>query len=586
VGGLSGRLALLLVVLFLAVKLPLLVYSPYTYDEEEIKPGAIGYVLMHDPPLPVGEYIVGGYEGGSLVDAVASIPFQWVFGPRLLAYKILALCVSLAILLLASALAARWAGRYAAIATGLLIVFSPPYLTQFQFILWGNYVEATGMTLLAMWLFHRFAFLDRRGAHLPPLLGAVCGLGVFMHYGFAVTPVAILLVWYWTDHRLPLRQAFWLFALGFAVGFSPWIAYNATHDFVGLGRIADGVTPTPLATRLARVPGKLLALWTRDTAMAWHFRDVGPVPGRNIGYLFSFIVGLRLVALLVHLRREVALALRAFLPCSRFDLPRTPKAGALVLLTFLSGYWLVFALTDYGLLRAEWGSMDPETHAHLFLTLYPLLLVLGVSVGMTATGRKRPAAWTTALIAVPALVGWIGNLSLLDPSHSNRERLALNYATTVDAVYAEIGATYGEKGCGEWISTRLSGQALRSFTYGWGSGIGITAEGDVSGACARCEPLDTDLRPYCLLGVGAGLYQNFGVAAAPPEAALARLPEPERAIVVAGAAQILLMLGYPDHPYLARTRAFLVSDAARALPEHFVRYLESRLAPLIASEKR
>ena len=574
--GPGWRAIVLLAACFLLVKLPFLVWSPYTHDEEEVKPGAVAHILLTDPRLPLSEYVLGGYEGGVLVVALAAVPFEVVFGHTVLAYKILAICVSLGILVFASLLAGRIAGNAAGLIAGALVIFSPPYLTQFQFILWGNYVESTLLALACFFLLHKLLFRDGSIANAA-VLGLLCGLGVFIHYGFAVAVIAVVLTWYLVDHRLALRPAFWLFAACAVVGFAPWIAYNASHGFAGLGRVADGVVPQTLAEKAAGFVSRLGELLSVDYAMAWHFKDVGPIPGKLLGYAYAIVLAAGFAGLLVAIRSVIGPAIRALLPSPKFDLPRDPKTAAAIFPIFVAGYWAVYCGTNYGLVRAHWGNMDPETHVHIFLTFYPLLVSLAMAIGFAA---RRRAAWTW-LALPPIALGMVGNAALLDFNHTNAPYLRQNYAVYTDAVYSEIGYTYAASG-GDWrpIAERLDAPSAVSFFYGFGSGIGERNVSDPRAAVAVCDSLAApELRAVCLFGAGAGTFQNYDAGPAIRDRAVDALSPEDAVWFIGGAADILLMEGYTDHPLIARARSiFFADDFGADFPPIVRGYVQSRLS--------
>ena len=572
------RTGLILVVLFLLIKLPFLLYSPYTFDEEEIKPGAIGHILLSGSPLPLFEFVLGGYEGGALVVGIASMPFQAVFGHTLLAYKIMATCVTLGILLLGAAVARRIAGPLAGWLVGLLIIAAPPYLTQFQFILWGNYVESTFLTLLALWLLFRMN--DPKGLWAAPVMGLICGLGVFIHYGFAVSVLAVVFVWYLSDHRLPLKGRFWLFVLGVVVGFSPWLIYNMGSGFTGMGRVSDGVSTIPLADRAVRFLATAKSLLLRDYAMAWHFRDLAGLSGKTLGYAYWIMIASGFVLLLALLIRTIGRAIVGLLPLKRFDLD-LKRAVALFVPIYLLGYGVVFCSTDYGLLRAEWGSMDPETHAHVFISLYIFLVGLGLALGLLAN-KYRPLAW---LAVAPISLGLLGSVTLLDFSRSNCEMLSQSYVIYEDAVYSEIGFSYGDAGDGwEPIAAKLTGQAERSFYYGVGVGLGTKNATELDYALNACRNLkpakdQAESTSLCLFGVGAGFYQRYETDPKQKDWILSTLEGPERTLVLAGAADILLIEGFTDHPAIPEAREiFFDEEIEGKYSEPVVRYIRSRLS--------
>src|SRR5206468_168287 len=65
-------------------------------------------------------------------------------------------------------------------------------------------------------------------------LGLTAGVGLWIAYIHGLTLLATLGCWLWHDKgRFWQARVLW-FALGFAVGFAPWILFNAQTHFAGL----------------------------------------------------------------------------------------------------------------------------------------------------------------------------------------------------------------------------------------------------------------------------------------------------------------------------------------------------------------
>src|SRR2546428_1935891 len=68
----------------------------------------------------------------------------------------------------------------------------------------------------------------------PALLGLTTGFGLWITYIYGLTLLALLGFWVWYDKGiLRLPRVLW-FALGFGMGFSPWIVINVQTHFAGL----------------------------------------------------------------------------------------------------------------------------------------------------------------------------------------------------------------------------------------------------------------------------------------------------------------------------------------------------------------
>jgi len=573
----SWKALLLLCALFLAFKVPFLFLSPYVYDEEEVKPGAIGYTLTHGAPLPVLEYVVGGHEGGTLVMGVASIPFQILLGPTLFSYKVLSILVSLGILVLAAALLNRIAGRAAALAAAALLIISPPYLTQFNFIVWGNYVVTTLLTLLALTLFVRLAFEKTGTRLLAPVLGAVCGLALFIHFGFLVTILVVLLFWYLTDHRFLTRASLWTFAAGFLVGFSPWIAYNATHRFWGLDRVSDGVAArVPVVERLSRALENLQSLFARDLASAWHFKGMLGIDLRIWSYLFYGLLLIGLVGLLFMQRKSIAAAFRALIPGASRRLEPTTENAVLLFPAYFFAYAAVYALSDYGLLRAEWGNLDPETHAHVFVILYFLLYIAALFAGRLAKNRILYAGFLAPIL----LLSLAGNAFLIAPEQSKAERLGISFAAFESSIYEEIGQRYAFDDPGRTaVSGRLERYNLWAFWYGVGTGLGARYWETPQTAIERCEAPDADLERICRFGVGNGIVQRADAGLEPRTHAVRSVADgPSKTFVIGGAAVSLRMQGFGEDPLVNQAQEmFRDPDLDEQYPAEYLHFFRSKL---------
>src|SRR3989475_4570091 len=74
----------------------------------------------------------------------------------------------------------------------------------------------------------------------PALLGLTAGFGLWFTYIYGLTLLATLGFWLWYDKRRFWTDRVLWFALGFGVGFSPWIIINTLTHFAGL--VVQGAT--------------------------------------------------------------------------------------------------------------------------------------------------------------------------------------------------------------------------------------------------------------------------------------------------------------------------------------------------------
>ncbi|NLH47002.1 MAG: hypothetical protein GX444_00200 [Myxococcales bacterium] len=569
-------LALLLVLAVLADRLPLLYYSEYVYDEEEYKTGSIAALIMAGPELPLLEYQPGDYEGGTLLFGLLTIPYFLLFGKTYLALKGVALTTTVLMALFASWFAWRRTGWPGGLATGALFLLPPAAVLQIGLLPWGNYAENAMLSLAAFLLVFRQLAAPRQTIRDYLLHGVFFGLGVWIHYGFAVTVLWLLVLWWLARPAgAGFRHGMAVLA-GALVGLLPWFLYNLTHDWRGLGRLTDAVgKSTGLGRRLASGFGRLWHLWTNDLASGLHFHgfSVPAIQFLSYGYLILalFLFGMSIA----FYRRKLAEMGRALLPGSR-RVEADAAFGAMFPIGFVLLYSVVFSFSDYGLLAPEWGLLDPESHAHIFI-LYPMLLLAGgLAVGAAWPGRWRYPA-LAALVGLLGL-GAVAYAGLLTPVRPQAERLKSN-AYDRDVIYMEIGIKWGaEHERIQQIERRLSGPALQSFVFGAGIKYGLDHARQLNIAVDKCAAQPDPLLPYCWFGIGVGLYEGRQLPVEELDALVRRAPSGLQPWLILGGCTGNIWAGHPDHPLCAEASridvgALVPPDSAAALRQFVAGHL-------------
>jgi len=540
-------LSLLLVAAVAGGRFILLYGSEFVYDEEEYKTGSIAYLVMEGPQLPLLEYQPGDYEGGTLFFGLLTIPFFFLLGKNYLALKLVALLTTLITASAATLYARRHGGMAAAVATGALFVLPPVVMLQIGLLPWGNYAENAMLSLVLLLAASHLYTTARPYRWKFLLFGFGLGFGVWIHYGFLVTVVWLsALGWMARPRGLGGRQILAALA-GALAGFAPWIVYNATHHWWGLGRFGDAWRgPGHPGARLIVAAGRLFNLLFVDVAAGLHFRAASVTTVKILAYLYYFLLLLLLVLLLGMLWKKAGAMLRALWPTADRSAPDA-AFWSLAPVGFLLLYSLVFAFSGYGLFGREWDSLDAENHAHIF-ALYPFwLLAAGLALG---------AAWPTrlrlpALLAVAGLLalGAVGFHSILTPEKPQAERLR-RPAYDRGVIYLEIGSKWGgDVERMQNLQRKLDGEALRYFVYGAGLRFGLDHPGDLHAALTKCADQSPDLRPYCWLGIGFGFYvpTPLPLPEAEVDALIDRAPAQLRPWLIVGACVGNVARGVVNH---------------------------------------
>jgi len=205
-----------------------------TEEFDELYVGTMAQELVTGPTMPFSEYRTTNYLLGTLVMGGLAAGFFLLFGPTVFALKLAALLVFTLVLVFWYWTIQRAAGERVAGYFALLFCFSPPLLTAYSVAAPGGHGESLVFSALTVFLL--FRMLSDEGGRLgyPVLLGLTAGVGLWFDYIYGLTLLALLGVWPWYDKRVRWRPDLLWFALGFLVGFAPWMIINTQTHFAGL----------------------------------------------------------------------------------------------------------------------------------------------------------------------------------------------------------------------------------------------------------------------------------------------------------------------------------------------------------------
>jgi len=224
--------------LFVASRLLYLVLIDPNYllnlSTEELSCGTLAQELVTGFTLPFTEYRINNYAGGSLVTGVLAAGFFLLFGPTVFALKLAPLVFFTLALVFWYWTIQRAAGVRVARYFAMLFCFSPPLFTAYSVTAMGHHSESIFFSALTVFLLFRMLSQEKPLPAYLVLLGLISGFGLWFAYVYGLTLVAMLAFWVWHETgRLWQPRVLW-FALGFAVGFSPWIIMNVQNNFAGL----------------------------------------------------------------------------------------------------------------------------------------------------------------------------------------------------------------------------------------------------------------------------------------------------------------------------------------------------------------
>jgi len=551
----------LLALAVVAGRVYLLCQSEYVYDEEEFKTGAIGAVIRAPHSLPLFDYQPGSYEGGTFLYGLLTIPFYRIIGQNFLSLKILALITTLLTVFAAVFYARRGGGVSAAVATGLLFLWPSAFILQTDLLVLGNYAENAMLTLVGLLFASWVLSAEKRSLFAYLALGVLLGFGVWVHYGFLVTVITILVLWWMINPRFAFSSRGGAVFAGMVLGFGPWILYNAPRHWAGIRRFTEAVNKAGgLGSQITGSFKRFFLLWWEDIPAGLHFHSSSIAVVKSFSYLYYLISLACIVVLLAIYRNNLRQMARSLRPAA----PRAlPDRGfwALAPVLYLLLYALIYSFSNYGIYLRQWGSMDPESHCHIFALYPPLLLIAGLAFGAAWPTRWKPAAGGG--LAVLLVLGVIGFMGLLTPELRPAERLRRPIKET-GVIFLEMGGkTSGDPSEMGRIQRRLDGSALYHFVYGAGIQFGLDYNRNLPLAFEKCSPQPENLRPYCWFGIGTGLYQAPLIPQAKQEA-LSRAPENIRPWMTLGACVGNIWSGQVNAEPCPAARQMSVHDLAPA----------------------
>jgi len=201
---------------------------------EQLYVGTVAQELLTGLKLPFIEYRRSNYMLGTLVMGGLASGFFRLFGPTLFALKLAPLFLFTLALLFWYQAIRRAVGEQVARYFALLFCFSPPLLTAFSVTTMGYHSESIFFSALTVFLLFRMLSDERGSLAYPVLLGLTAGVGLWFTYIYGLTLLATLGFWLWYDKRVRWKLGVLWFALGFVVGFAPWILFNVQTHFAGL----------------------------------------------------------------------------------------------------------------------------------------------------------------------------------------------------------------------------------------------------------------------------------------------------------------------------------------------------------------
>jgi 4-amino-4-deoxy-L-arabinose transferase-like glycosyltransferase len=549
---------IVLLSLYLLIRLPILFSSDAIFYGEEIYMGTVAKELIDGPRFPIFDYQFTHYQGGTLLVGILAVPFYILFGVSIISLKLVGLSFSIGILILVYLFLNKFFNPKVAILGSLLFILSPPYYTTRTLMTAGDYLESIFFSLLIMLIFYQIFFDNKKNYKYFILFGILSGFSLWVHYTALVMIFICLVFWFIFDKKFFFKKYFIVFVLSFLVGFSPLAYYNFTHDFLGIGRVEQGIYSDMFSVEhISRSVTKFGNLVIRDIPVSYHFRDFFFLSKELISYTYHLIFIFSICVLIWLNRESIFRLLLGIIPLKRFKVsPDSIKKESFIIIYPIM-YSLIYSLSAYQMYYPEWGTYNPVSHTHIF-PLFPFIFML-ISLVLIKIWKLKIKSKTVGkiasifLISIVILIGLISNLSLINLSNWGKNNLGTPYN------YRALAQTYGFKfgsnpekinencikfenetkpycylGMGQRIGNNdltmitnvrnceaIDIEEYKKFCFiGIGAGIGERVRENVRIGPDKCNRLDPRYRNYCYEGLGVGIKMMYGSPMFPKQVAI------------------------------------------------------------------
>lgn len=370
---------------------------------EDYHKGNVARELLLGPILPPFDYHHVPNAGGTLVVGALAAPCFLLFGPTLFAVRLVPILFAVATVLGVFCALDRVASRRAAWIGGMLVAIATPGYALISVTSQGSHTENNALTFLCVGVYCAM----RTGATARPsigqssLLGVAAGFAVYFGYMSVIALAALGAYELAARPRILTGSRLLALAAGFAVGFAPWIAYNAMHGFAGTRLYGSGpdvlFDPARVGSRALDNAVSLLASYLPQS----FFFVKGPiVPREVLEWAYATILAVLFAAGSARILGAFARA-RAAGAGIRDALGRDPR---FVFLLYPILFACAFALVD---MHQAWMNIEIAHGGRYVTPLFPFL------ASLAAIGAD--AFWTRLRLLPAALLalGLSGSIAVL-----------------------------------------------------------------------------------------------------------------------------------------------------------------------------
>lgn len=394
-----------LIFFYILVRLVFIATSPYSFYEEEQKPGSLGYDLLTGGlRMPFWGYLDSPHAGGSIFTALAAVPFYLVFGKNYLALKLTALAFSLIAFAVIYLYLFLLYSKKIVLPLFLFFVISTPHYLQKSMVHIGNIVEPILIILITLIFIDKIFRKSQKNPVNLFILGFLCGFGFWVQYIQLTVIILLFLIWFLSDKTFFLKKEFFYFLAFFLIGLLPFIVYNFQYNFASF--TSDYFLTTEIfAFSLKNFARRVYLFFTLWLPQSFHLPDFLGFSSQTTSYIFYFLV---MGLIFVSLQGRPLF-----------------KKGKFSLEFLLFGYLIVSILLiclsglPIGIVFDKWGTMEVYSHYYVAFLQFFVFILASIGLSKLLTLKKNYKVRTWFIVSFLILVFINGFLKSISFSNFN-----------------------------------------------------------------------------------------------------------------------------------------------------------------------
>lgn len=402
--GKEARCLFALILLYAATRLPVILSNTETISLNLYR-GTVAKEFLLGFNLPWWNYLTDPYALAPVFNGILTAPFFLLFGESLFALKLVPFVWHLFSLIIWYFVWRSCFSQRQAFFISLLFIFTSPWIIQFTTSNHGTHCEMILWIGLSLLVFRRVVE-GRVGAVWGGLfLGLLGGFASALILTYLVTTAIVFLYSFLCRQKW---RFYFLYAVGFLVGFSPMLYYNAFHtSWKGVAKVSEfyfwGFDGQAILDNFSRV----FMNWETGLGGLFGFWDLQAPWGLALGvtYLFLYLFSL---LFLIYRRWGFWKNLSG-----RWD------AEAFGLMYQLFHIFLMVMAT------AGWGLQ------------YAMPMVPFIGMTIVSSASALPLLWRRSLLSFGILAGIVGNFLAIDWKRMGETRHLQGFS------YGEMGETIG-----------------------------------------------------------------------------------------------------------------------------------------------